>query len=264
MNQELANNLLDMAANWLPWYAIAAARPAGFTLLFAMFAWGRLNSGMMRMAFAMALSLPVFVASINAGEFHRLAMPVIPTLIKEVFIGSLLGFFASLPFAIAVSGGAIIDFYRGSFQGNPDPNGGQMTAVTSLFALIALWLFAQMGGFWVVASIIYKSYELWPVHMTFPTFRPGSKAVMDMIEALALGALILAGPIILILFISDMVHLVSSKFGKQINVTHMAFSTKNLLLALLLPVFSLVVMRSIKADFPMLEQSLEWMKITLG
>lgn len=173
----------------------------------------------------------------------------------------MLAFFASIPLAIAVGAGGFIDYYRGSFNGISDPAGGQITPVATLLAISSLWIFANLGGFWIISAMIYSSYEIWPVQSEFPVFDAGMDAFLQMIEALAKGALILAGPVVSLLFISDIAHLISTKFGKQINVSHLAFSSKNLLLALLLPLFMIVAVRAIKNDFDLYSMALEWMKV---
>ncbi|MEM7429687.1 MAG: flagellar biosynthetic protein FliR [Pseudomonadota bacterium] len=257
----LAQWLIDLLGVWGPWMALAVARPAGFALVFSVFAWGHINSGILRMGFAMVLAMPLLSQGIDGHSLEELALPLPAALAKEVFLGVMLAFFASVPMAIAVGGGGIIDFYRGSFNGTMDPASGQITPVATLFAICALWIFANLGGFWIVAAMIYTSYEFWPVQASFPEFKGGAATFLHMIEMIALGALVLAGPMVFILFISDMVHLASTKFGKQINVTHLAFSSKNLLVAALLPVFMIVVVRALKDDFDLYRHAVKWMEL---
>lgn len=261
MPQQVAEQLIDLVSFWSPWFALAVARPLGFAMLFAVFAWGNLNHGMIRMAFAMVLALPALSASFGETTLPVLELPIAVALVKEIMIGALLGFIGSLPLAIATSAGSIIDFYRGAMMGQPDPAGGEVMPVATLFAVIALWTFANLGGFWVCSAILYSSYNVWPVQSGFPEFSGNSGAVMDLIEHLLLGALVLSGPLLLLMFLSDLAHLVSSKFGKQINVTYMAFSSKNILLIAVLPFFLVLAVRAIQDDFGLLNQSLDLLRM---
>ena len=142
-------------------------------------------------------------------------------LVKELMIGGLLGFASSIPLAIAIAGGGIIDLYRGTFQGAADPAGGQVTPYGNLFAVISLWLFASIGGFQIVTGTIYSSYDIWAVNSVFPKFDPGADALLLILEKVLLGAVVLAGPLLVIMFLSDIIHLIAAKFGKNIDVGHL-------------------------------------------
>ncbi|MEO0329675.1 MAG: flagellar biosynthetic protein FliR, partial [Pseudomonadota bacterium] len=119
-------------------------------------------------------------------------------------------------------------------------------------AVITLWLFASIGGFQIITATIYQSYELWPANSVFPQFDPGADALLAMVEKILLSALVLAGPLLVLMFFSDIIHLISAKFGKQINVTHLAFSTKNLLAAIVLPFFLVTSIRFFKSELEFL------------
>jgi type III secretion protein T len=249
---ELFSSILETLGVYLPWVGLAIARPFGFTLLFAVFAWAKLDSGILRMAFAMGISLPLLSNGIPTYGIEGLEMPYILTLLKEIMIGALLGFVASIPLAIALAGGGIIDIYRGAMDGGADPSGGMATPYGNVFGVLTLWLFANIGGFQIVTGAIYSSYEVWPAREALPPFDVGADVVLQIIEKVLLGAVVLAGPILVIMFFSDIVHLISAKFGKQINVTHLAFSTKNLLAAMILPLFLLVAVRFMKNELEFL------------
>ncbi|MEZ5792465.1 MAG: flagellar biosynthetic protein FliR [Nitratireductor sp.] len=249
MGLELTTGLLDLFGAWAPWVALAVARPFGFSVFFMAFQWAQVSTGMIRMAFAVALALPALQFDPEGRAISELSMPFMAALVKEVAIGGFLGFIASVPLAIAVGAGGILDFYRGATQGSTDPSGGQVTAIASLMAVSSLWIFASIGGFWTVSSIIYTSYAAWPVTSAFPVLTQGAGLVIDMVERIITGSLVLCAPVLVILFLSDIVHLVSSKFGKNINVTHMAFSSKALIAVMVLPFFMLVALQSMRSGY---------------
>ncbi|MEM7291288.1 MAG: flagellar biosynthetic protein FliR [Pseudomonadota bacterium] len=255
---DLLNSVLDLIGDYIPWVILAIARPFGFTLLFAVFAWAKLDSAILRMAFAIGIALPLFANGFPTYGPEQLEIPFLIALIKEILVGAILGLIASIPLAIAMAGGSIIDIYRGGLDSGPDPSGGMGSTYGTLFAVVALWLFANVGGFQIITSTIYSSYALWPLNAPMPEFNPGADALLQILEKILLGAIVLAGPILVIMFFSDLVHLISAKFGKQINVAHLAFSTKNLLAAMVLPLFLLVVVRLFKDEWSFLFEILNF------
>ena len=67
-----------------------------------------------------------------------------------------------------------------------------------------------------------------------------------------LNALVLAGPLLIIMFMSDIIHLIGAKFGKNIDVGHLTFSTKNLIAIMVLPLFLVVSIRLFKGHMEFL------------
>ena len=230
--------------------SVVVARPFGISIVFFPFAWAHLNSGVLRMAFAIAVAMPVFgpAASDPSALMASLELGFFGTLIKELLFGIIIGFLASLPFAIFLGGGAIVDFYRGGAQGGPDPNGGDLPVYARLFTITGLWMFAALGGFWLTADLLYASYAAYPIESGFPGFATNSGAYIGLLGRIVLGAFVLGGPLILVMFLSDMTFLMSSKFGKSINVTHLAFPMKNLVALVALPFYSFVLIRLIKGE----------------
>ena len=258
--------LFDYLEELAALYALAVARPFGMSIVFFPFAWGHMNSGVIRMAFAIALAMPVVAPAIANPSplLDALAIGFVPSLVKELFVGLVLGLIASVPFAIFLGGGAIIDFYRGGFQGAPDPAGGTVPAYGRLFTVVGLWMFAAIGGFWLTADIIYASYAAYPIEAGFPSLLENGAAFLRLLARIALGALVLGGPIILVMFLSDMTFLMSSKFGKSINVTHLAFPMKNLVALVALPFYSFVLIRLIKAELTGGDSALTLMRQLFG
>lgn len=250
------NVLLDIISLHAEWVVLAVARPFGFTLLFYPFAWGKVNAGIIRMGFAMAIAMPSIGSIPPSSSVHDLDWPYLALLVKEIFLGGLIGLFASIPLASAVAAGGIIDMYRGAMAGGPDPGGGEMPPIGNLLAIISLWVFAALGGFWIVVQILYTSYTIWPAVEPLPRILASTGALFDFAGKVTLSALVLAGPMLAILFFSDIIHLVSTKFGKQINVSHMAFSSKNILMIIILPVFLFYAYQSMRSGFGDLGQSL--------
>lgn len=253
MQAQLSAYLLDFVTGWSPFVVLAAARPFGFTILFAAFYWGHAGNGMIRMAFALTLALPALDLGGPMPTVADLPAPVPLLIVKEIAIGALLGFLASVPLAIAVGAGGAIDTYRGDSMGAADPSGGQSTAITDLLAITSLWVFANVGGFWICAAIIYSSCEVWPVNASLPPLDAGMDAILGVIMHIVKGSLLLAAPMLIIMFISDVAFLASARFGKNINVTFLSFAAKALVAAIALPFFMFVALRAFRSQYEWLD-----------
>ncbi len=246
--------------------ALAIARPYGLTMTFIAFLWFRIDSGVLRMSVAMAFAIPVFAyASPDfQANIEASGVPFIILFLKEIIIGALLGWLISLPLSIAIGAGAIIDFYRGSFQGPPDPTGGQVTAIGNLFMISSLGLFASIGGFWILIDLLYESYISWPIYSPMPNITEGMGVILSMFTSLIKSSFILAAPIVTVMFITDMTYLIAAKLGKKINITFLAFSTKAMVSAILLPIFIFVFIRVQKEDFKQIEMVSSFFKALLS
>lgn len=254
------NAILEFLQLHAEWTVLAIARPYGFTLIFYAFAWGKVNAGIIRMGFAMAIAMPSIDSIPPNSSVHDLEWPYMALLLKEMLLGFILGIFASIPLASSVAAGGIIDIYRGAMTGSPDPAGGEMPPVANLLAVISLWVFAALGGFYVVAQLIYASYEIWPAVEPLPRMIASSGVLLEFVGKIVLAALVLAGPMLAVLFFSDVIHLISTKFGKQINVSHLAFSSKNLLMIIILPVYLVYAFQAMQTGFGGIGQSLDFVR----
>lgn len=235
----------------LPWITLAFARPIGFAILFAVFAWASFGSGILRLVFAVAVTVPLVALGLPGSEY-QLEMTYGAILLKEVFIGLVLGLVSSIPLAIAVAGGGIIDAYRGVFSAGTESACGEVSPFGSLFAILALWLFGSIGGFQIITGTLYASYDVWAMNSAFPQFNENSIAVWMMLEKVLLGAVLLAAPLLIVMLLSDVMHMVASRTGARMDVTWLARSARNLILVILLPLFLVVAIRLFKNDLAFL------------
>ena len=229
---------------------LAAARPLGFSLMFTAFAWGRLNSGILRIAFALVLALPVMAPLwlISTTTLADLPAPFLVMLLKELLLGLIFGFLLSLPFEAMVTAGSIVDSYRGSGVPLATPS-GEATPFGQVFLVVALWIFASLDGFFIISDVIYASYGIWPLTNTVPPLTSdGLAAFFQFLTRLLKLAAIVAGPMLVLLAAVDLVFAVSARIGKQINVTFLSMGVKALVAALALPAFAMVLVRIVQGE----------------
>ena len=224
---------------------LAAARPLGLSMVFTPFVWGKLNSGVLRIAFSLALALPVMAPLwlVAKPTMEALPAPFVILILKEMLIGVLMGVILSLPFEAVAMAGGIIDIYRGSSSPMPGPS-GEMTPFAQVFIVITLWLFAALGGYWIITELIYTSYSWWPLLNTIPALTSdGLKGLFEFLTRLVKLAIIIAGPMLALMGAVDLVFAVAAKIGKSLNVTYLSMGVKALVAVIALPPFAMVLVR---------------------
>jgi type III secretion protein T len=98
----------------------------------------------------------------------------LPVVVKEMFIGLLMGFMVGAPFWIIDSLGVIIDQQTGSSQaGVMDPLSGHPTGPSSFFMTYSIaGLMVASGIFLVIIGAVFDTYVIWPVLASLPTLPP--------------------------------------------------------------------------------------------
>lgn len=226
-------------------------RPFGFSMIFMGFTWGALNSSLLRTAFALAIALPVVLPGMPGylerglpQEWELMAVGA-----KELMIGFALGYVASLPFAIVTSAGGIIDIYRGSSEPTPDPSGGSASPYGLAFQVVNMWVFAAAGGFMLIVSIIYESYRTWPLLDLVPSIDSrGIEGAIMVVEAVGIGALVMSGPLLLLMFAVDTFVGLGGKVAPRLQMNGFDMLVKNIILAVLMPFYLTVLVRVMQTN----------------
>ncbi|MCP2223714.1 type III secretion protein T [Bradyrhizobium elkanii] len=194
----------------------------------------------------MAFALPVMVfawATRPADlDITRLAS-VLGLGLKELLLGCVLG----MPVAATIWGvetaGAFIDHQRGATMTSllrPASVNLDSPLGTFLAQLYATWLFVS-GGFFKLLAALYRSHEIWPLWSFYPEFGPAFvTGVLDLADLVMLLTLLLAGPAIVGMFLSELGLALVSRFAPQLEVFLLAMSVKSAV-ALLLLILSLTI-----------------------
>jgi type III secretion protein T len=175
---------------------IAAARSLGFAVFFTPFVWSHMNSGLLRIAFGVALALPVMhpIWGEAPQMVQKLPAPVVIIVAKEIFIGMLLGLAASLPFEAIGAAGSFVDSQRNASTPIPSP-AGELTPIGQIFMVAGLWLFATLGGFWMIVDAIFQSYRVWPpLALMPPLTMDGAMAIPALLSRLIMTAIVFSAP----------------------------------------------------------------------
>jgi type III secretion protein T len=188
-------------------------------------------TGVTRNCIVMAFSLIVFPTILPFVNTRDITVGLVLMIVtKEVIIGALIGYLAGLFFHSIAAVGQIIDHQRGAaFASLTDPGTGSETSPMGLlFSQITFVLFFTSGGFILFLSAMYESYRVWPIDTFWPQFDPGFARffLVKLDEFMAL-AMLLASPMLIALFLSELGLGLINRFAPQLNVFFLSMPVKS-------------------------------------
>ncbi len=169
------------------------------------------------------------------------ATPLIFVVAKESFLGLVLGFVCALPFWMVEGVGFIADNQRGaSMAATINPLTGNDSSPTGLLLGIAfIAYFFAVGGMQLIFEILYDSYRIWPVDSFWPKLDFDSATLLfQQLNRLIAVMLILASPVLLIMFLIEVGLALVSRFAPQLQVFFLAMPIKSAVGLLVLVVFA--------------------------
>lgn len=159
--------------------------------------------------------------------------------IKEVFYGISIGFAVALLFYGLESAGQMIDNQKGmSIARVLIPQLGEQGSLTGMFLFqLAIVIYLAIGGHRLFFESFFMSFQTLPV-LDFPVAGPGLFPMMDLFikisgEVLFI-ALQLAAPVIIAIFVADIILGIANRVAPQINVWELGFNIKGYVGLLLL------------------------------
>ncbi len=185
-------------------------------------------------------ALALLLALVLAGLAYR-PDSTAPTLaefglyaVKEALIGLVLAVFVRILFDFVSSVGSLVDMVRGSSQALVyDPFARTQQSPLALFQLsLTLALFCSLGGHRMVISALASSLESAPVGPALPARFLGAEgmhALVGLVADLFIASLQLAMPVIVTLFLVDMMLGVTNRVASQIQVFFLGMTFKGLI-----------------------------------
>lgn len=201
--------------------------------------------------------IPGIVRFAIAGTLGLMAMPVITgqmavldttspafwmlVIVKEVFVGFVLGFLVAIPFWIFESVGFLIDNQRGaSISATLNPlTGNDSSPMGILFNQAFIVFFLVSGGFSLMLGMLYDSFQLWSVTGWMPEFRAESAPIfLDQLNRLVRMCMLLAAPAVVAMFMAELGLALVSRFVPQLQVFFVAMPVKSGLAVLILVLYA--------------------------
>lgn len=151
--------------------------------------------------------------------------------LKEAFYGLAIGFGVSMLLYGLEAAGAMVDNQRGASIARVliPQLGGQSSISGSFLFQLAIVLFLTVGGHRLFFNTFFNSFVTLPI-LEFPKAGPGLFPLMDLFiritgEVLLIG-IQLAAPVILAIFMADIILGIANRVAPQINVWMLGFTLK--------------------------------------
>lgn len=153
---------------------------------------------------------------------------------KEVFIGTILGFFLGIPFLIVTSAGVFIDHQRGaaSLMTNDPTIQNQSSPIGTLYNLVLIALFYQFDGPIIVINAVLDSYSiLGPDQFFNPLFfAPQSlikEKLIKVLQVVVALAVQLSAPGLLAILMTDTFLGIINRLAPQVQITFLGMGLKS-------------------------------------
>lgn len=195
---------------------------------------GKILPDAMKIGFGAALT-PLFLPMIivNAGAPVDLDMAFIALLAKEIMIGFILGFLASIPFHFAQSAGTLIDHQAGgqSLQVTDPTTQTQATPTGVLYNNVMIVSFFIVGGPLLFFQAVQISYQVMPADQFFSAAffshtSPIFLTVVKLMNTLLAITLQLCAPSLIGMLLSDLFLGIANRMAPQVQISFLLSSVK--------------------------------------
>ncbi len=210
-------------------FTLVLARILGIFITAPFFS-ARTTPSLAKVSFAVWLSAVLwFVIPLQIEKLPTDMASFFSALIFEVTIGFLIGFITNIIFIAVQAAGELIDLQMGlSVAQSFDPIFGATISVIGRFVFtMALTIFVVTDGHHLLLSLLHQSFKLLPPGSLIDISKP-----MFVQQIINLGTILwsisiqFAGPIILIIFLSDFAFGIVSRVAPQVNVFMLGFQVK--------------------------------------
>lgn len=157
-------------------------------------------------------------------------------IVKELFIGLVLGFLVSMPFVIVQNAGIMIDHQRGgaSLMVNDPTVQNQSSPLGTLYNMVLIFIFYYMEGPFLFLNAIITSYDVIPPDKFISTlFFDRSSSFFEMMIQLFNRVMIisiqLASPALVAILMTDFFLGIANRLAPQVQITFLGMPLKSLL-----------------------------------
>ena len=186
----------------------------------------------------LAISLTTIIlptVMLKSSTFVTFDTAYLGYLLKEIFIGVILGFLASIPFHICESAGVLVDFIRGSSSLMvTDPiMQAQVSPLGLLYNYILIVLFFQIGGPFIFFNALLTSYSVIPpdkfMSSTFFVIQtPFFQLILHLLTQVTAISIQLAGPALVAVLMTEMFLGIANRLAPQVQISFLGMSVKSL------------------------------------
>lgn len=197
---------------------------------------GKPVPGSIRLGFTIVMLIFLYphLAPADHALLPKAPMFILLLYMKEAFYGLSIGIASSIVFHAFEAAGSMVDNQRGAAQARLlIPQLGEQSSLFGNFTyLLGIVLFLSLGGHLLFLKAVIESYDLLPV-LALPSARPDflamSEEFITLTGTVLLLALRLTAPVLICIFIVDVVLGIMSKTAPAINVWELGFGVKGVL-----------------------------------
>ena len=225
------------ALHWLGALGLAMMRPYGMLLILPLFTARSLGSSLLRNGVVLAIALPVIPMFLTPSlQYHDSLTGWFWVLCIELMIGVMIGFVAALPFWAIDMAGFLIDTLRGATMSTLfNPSMSMESSIFGvLFTQILTVLFLISGGFNLVLTALYGSYEILPAGSGIQPTSAMLQFLQSEWQLMYELCLSFALPAMLVMVLADLSLGLINRSSQQLNVFFLAMPIKSALALFLL------------------------------
>lgn len=246
-------DLIEFVYGYFLAIGLTMARAMGIVIVHPIFTQLGLT-GILRNTVVIAIAMPMLPYTLNelqlAGDLG--IGHISAAMLKEGFIGLLLGLAFGIPFWGVQSAGDIADFQRGLMGANiGDPSQSSEASITATFLmLIMITLFLVGGGMMVLLETLYQSYLIWPILDLTPNMSLESGTLfLKALDQIMRLAFVVGGPVIIAMFLGDAVLAAITRFAPQLNVFVLSMGVKCAIFIAFMPIYAVFILDYIQDAF---------------
>ncbi len=233
--------------NLLPMFALVLIRTASVLFFSPIYSQASMPL-MIKIGLALVISFAIF-PTINSSQppLTDNMISFVLIVFKELAIGFLIGYVATLAFAAFVIAGGLITADMGlSMAQLVDPlTGGRVSPIGQLFQVVALILFFAINGqHWLISALVL-SYKTVPITGVIDLGFSMSK-IMNLFNGLFISAIKISAPIMIVMGLTVVVSGFLARSTPEINIFLIIFPTKILIGFLLLVIMFPFITRAIQ------------------
>lgn len=206
--------------------------------------------------------LPLLIAR-SAGPIN-FDIVFIFLIVKEIFIGAILGLLVTVPFYIAQSAGILIDHQRGSqsLQVNDPSSQVQVSPTGLLYNNVLIAIFFAIGGPLLFFDAVFTSYTVIPADQFldpqfFASTKPLWHTFISLLTTIVTISLQLSAPSLIAILLSDLFLGIANRMAPQVQISFLLWSLKAFIGIFVLWVSWWFVIKQLE------HQALSWIKMLM-
>ncbi|MEU4239282.1 flagellar biosynthetic protein FliR [Actinoplanes sp. NPDC026619] len=211
---------------------LGAARTGAFLMISPPFN-SRFIPGTVKALLSVGLTLPM--APYLRGTLPSMqTADILASAALQVFVGAVLGFIVSMLFAALQAAGDLLDVFGGfTLAMGYDPLSMNQSSVFGRFYnLVAVTILFASGGHEFILRGFLQSFRTMPLNLTFD-LATLTQLLLKGVGELFLSALQIAGPLVIVLFLTDVAFGLLNRVAPALNAFQLGFPAKIFVLLLL-------------------------------